>query len=213
MALNIVDESTLTVAGTSIGLSSADPTLAAAELSGARQAAITVLTAPVCYHQDGGAATTADPVLYLGDVLQVFGDNMHQVLTNLRFIRLTSTSGALVIRWYDRDVIHAPIVVHRATGHDVSAVGHGVETVDSAGTHQKISTTSVPAKWVIIQAQTDNTTAIAVGITGVDATIATGTGLILYAGDWTPMLPINNLQDIWIDALTTGEGVRFIYFK
>jgi len=110
MALNIVDESTLTVAGTSIGLSSADPTLAASELLGARQAAITVLTAPVCYHQDGGAATTSDPVLDPGDVLQVFGDSMRSILTNLRFIRLGSTSATLVIRWYDRDVINVPIV-------------------------------------------------------------------------------------------------------
>jgi len=110
MALNIVDESTLTVSSTSIGLSSADPTLAAAQTSGARQAVITVLTAPVCYHQDGGAATTADPILYPGDNLNILGDSMRSILTNLRFIRLGLTSGALVIRWYDRDVINVPIV-------------------------------------------------------------------------------------------------------
>ena len=110
MALNIVDESTLTVSSTSIGLSSADPTLAAAQTSGARQAVITVLTAPVCYHQDGGAATTADPILYPGDNLNILGDSMRSILTNLRFIRLGSTSATLVIRWYDRDVINVPIV-------------------------------------------------------------------------------------------------------
>ena len=122
MALNIVDESTLTVSSTSIGLSSADPTLAAAEASGARQAVITVLTAPVCYHQDGGAATTADPILYPGDNLNILGDSMRNVLTNLRFIRLGSTSGALSIRWFDRDVINVPLVSRQ-----------GVSVVDAAG--------------------------------------------------------------------------------
>ena len=109
MARNIVDESTLTVSSTSIGLSSASPTLAAT--TGAHQAVITVLTAPVCYHQDGGDATTADPILSPGDILNVLGDNMRQVLTNLRFIRLISTDATLVIRWYDRD----PFTVDQVT--------------------------------------------------------------------------------------------------
>lgn len=116
MALNIVDESTLTVSGASIGLSSASPTLAVAQTSGARQAVITVLTAPVCYHQDGGDATTADPILTPGDILNVLGDSMRNVLTNLRFIRLGSTDGALVIRWYDRDVINVAQVTRGTKG-------------------------------------------------------------------------------------------------
>ena len=110
MALNIVDESTLTVAGASIGLSSASPTLAAAELLGARQAVITVKTAPVYYRQDGDNATSSDTILYPGDILNVLGDSMRSILTNLRFLRVGSTSATLVIRWYDRDVINVPIV-------------------------------------------------------------------------------------------------------
>jgi len=110
MALNIVDESTLTVAGTSIGLSSASPTLAAAELLGARQAVITIKTAPVYYRQDGDNATSSDTILYPGDILNVLGDSMRSILANIRFLRVGSTSATLVIRWYDRDVINVPIV-------------------------------------------------------------------------------------------------------
>ena len=96
-------------------------------------------------------------------------------------------------------------------GHDVTGIGHGVETCDAAGTDQSIVTSSTPAKMVNIQAQTDNTSAIAVGGSGVDATVATGTGQLLYAGDWTGWMPCDNLADIYFDALVTDEGVRFIY--
>ena len=98
-------------------------------------------------------------------------------------------------------------------GHNKYGVGHGVETVDTVGTDQAIVTTSTPAKVVIIQAQTDNTSAVAVGATGVDATVATGTGLLLYPGDWTPTLEVDDLADVFFDALVTDEGVRFVYFS
>ncbi|KKN76897.1 hypothetical protein LCGC14_0365480 [marine sediment metagenome] len=96
-------------------------------------------------------------------------------------------------------------------GHNKTGIGHGVETVDSAGADQPIVTASITAKSVIIQAQTDNTSAIAVGAPGVDATVATGNGILLYAGDWTPWLEIDDLFEVYIDALVTDEGVRFIY--
>ncbi len=96
-------------------------------------------------------------------------------------------------------------------GHDITGIGHGVETCDSAGTHQSIVTSSTPAKRVNVQAQTDNTSAVAVGATGVDATVATGTGILLYAGDWTGWMNVDDLDEVFFDALVTGEGVRFIY--
>ena len=94
-------------------------------------------------------------------------------------------------------------------GHDKSGVGHGVKVVTTAGTDVVLAA-STPAKVVIVQAQTDNTNAIAVGAAGVDATIATGSGIILYAGD-SITLEINNLADVYIDSLAHGEGVRYTY--
>ncbi len=95
-------------------------------------------------------------------------------------------------------------------GHDKTGIGHGVETVDTVGTHQPIVTSSTTAKVVTIQAQTDNTGAIAVGGDAVDATVATGNGVLLYAGD-SITLEVDDLVEVYIDATVINEGVRFVY--
>jgi len=95
------------------------------------------------------------------------------------------------------------------TGHNITGVGDGVAVVTTAGTDVVLAA-STACKLVIIQAQTDNTSKIAVGATGVDATVATGTGILLDPGD-SITLPIDNLADIYIDSLVNGEGVRFTY--
>jgi len=97
------------------------------------------------------------------------------------------------------------------SGHNITSIGHGVKTVSTNGTDEALAA-STACKQVIIQAQTDNTSAVAIGAAGVDATVATGNGLLLYAGDWTPPINIDNLADIYVDALVAGEGVRYIYF-
>lgn len=94
--------------------------------------------------------------------------------------------------------------------HNHTALGHGVTTVTTAGTDVALAA-STACKGVVIQAQTDNTGLIAVGATGVDATIATGTGIILNPGDSIPILT-DNLADIFIDSTVSGEGVRYTYY-
>lgn len=94
-------------------------------------------------------------------------------------------------------------------GHNTTGIGHGVKTVAAAGTDEALAA-STAAKWVTVQAQTDNTGIIAVGATGVDATVATGTGVALTAGSHIT-LPCDNLADIFIDATVTGDGVRYTY--
>lgn len=95
-------------------------------------------------------------------------------------------------------------------GHDITGIGHGVTTVTTAGTDVALAA-STPCKSVVITAQTDNTNIIAVGATGVDATVATGTGVPLSPGD-SICIDIDNLADIFIDSLVNGEGVRYTYF-
>jgi len=95
-------------------------------------------------------------------------------------------------------------------GHNKTGIADGVITVTTPLTDVPIVGSSTPAKLVIIQAQTDNTDAIAVGGEGVVATIDTGTGIILYAGD-SVTLEVDDLADVWIDAIVGGEGVRFTY--
>ena len=95
-------------------------------------------------------------------------------------------------------------------GHNITGLADNVKTVTTPLTDVSIVASSTPAKVVIIQAQTDNTGAVAVGGEGVVATIATGTGIILYAGD-SITLEVDDLADVWIDAIVGGEGVRFTY--
>lgn len=96
-------------------------------------------------------------------------------------------------------------------GHDITGIGHGVTVVTTAGTDVALAA-STPCKMVIIQAQTDNTSTIAVGASGVDATVATGTGIVLYPGE-VITLAADNLADIYIDSLVNGEGVRYTYLS
>ena len=91
----------------------------------------------------------------------------------------------------------------------IAGIGDGVKTVASAGTAEALSTTQ-NAKWVTIQAQTDNTGVIAVGGSGVLATVATGTGVALAAGE-SFTIPANDLKNIYIDATVSGDGVRYTY--
>lgn len=108
-------------------------------------------------------------------------------------------------------VVAAGSAVIGKVGHDKTGVGHGVMVVTTAGVARALVTTSTVAKAVMVQAQTDNANAVAVGGSGVIATVATGDGIILYPGDWTPMFDIDNLTDVFVDALANGEGARFLY--
>lgn len=106
-------------------------------------------------------------------------------------------------------ILAAGSAVIGKVGHDVTGIGNGVKVVTTAGTDVVLAA-STACKMVFIQAQTDNTSAIAVGATGVDATLATGTGIILYPGE-SITLAVDNLADVFIDSLVNGEGVRFTY--
>ena len=92
----------------------------------------------------------------------------------------------------------------------ITGIAHGIKTVTTAGTDVALAS-STTCKRVVIQAQTDNTGWIAVGTSGVDATEATGSGVLLGAGDAFE-IDIDNLADIYIDATVNGEGVRYTYF-
>lgn len=92
-----------------------------------------------------------------------------------------------------------------------TTIAHGVKVVTTAGTDVALSTTQA-CKKVEIQAQTDNTGLIAVGAAGVDATEATGTGVILYPGD-SITIYISDLATVFIDSTVNDEGVRYTYYN
>lgn len=155
-----------------------------------------VVQNPIQIHRYIGASTDTKPTIAAPAGLSppTIGSTFYEYDTDIMYITYDGTN------W-----------VKKGNGHNVSGFGSGTETVDSAGTAQAIVTASTPAKRVMIQAQTDNTNGVAVGDSGVVATVATGDGILLYAGDWTPWINVDNLQDAYIDAIVTDEGVRFIY--
>lgn len=132
-----------------------------------------------------------------------------------KYVLITNSSGQLEVVLVAGTAAFGKLAANSGVdigdvGHDITGIGHGVKVVTTAGTDVVLAT-STAARLVIIQAQTDNTNVIAVGATGVDATVATGTGILLNPGD-TITLPVDNLADVYIDSLVNGEGVRYTYF-
>lgn len=167
--------------------------------------------------QDGGNSITVD-----GSLTVDLGANNDVTVTSGAITETNSAAIKTAVETIDNaisgsemqvDVVGALPAGTNEIGkvdHAITGIGHGVKTVTMAGTDVALAA-STACKRVTIQAQTDNTSLIAVGATGVDATIATGTGVVLYPGDVFE-LEIDNLADIYIDSLVNGEGVRYTYF-
>ena len=142
---------------------------------------------------------------YIGDIK--FGESLPAGTNAIG--KLAANSG-VDIGDVDVTSISAGTNIIGKVSHDITGGADGVKTVSSAGTDVVLGG-HVDCKKIDILAQTDNTGLIAVGFTGVDATEATGTGVILYAGD-TYSLEMVNLNLIYIDSTVSGEGVRYTYF-
>ena len=91
--------------------------------------------------------------------------------------------------------------------HPTTGIGNGRKVTVSAGTAVAIAS-STPAKWVTVTAETDNTGYVVVGGSAVVAALATRQGTPLGPGD-SYTIPCDNLADIWIDSVVSGEGVTF----
>lgn len=89
--------------------------------------------------------------------------------------------------------------------------GKGRKTVAAAGTEEALVSTSTPAKYLIVQALKGNTNDVTVGTVGVDGALATRDGIALSAGDFVPLF-VDNLNQVYVDAITNGEGVSYVYF-
>jgi len=91
------------------------------------------------------------------------------------------------------------------------AIHDNRKVVAAAGTREPLVAASTIARWAMITAETDNTDYIVVGSKTVVAALATRRGTPLSAGDHAS-LPVDNLADIYLDALVSGEGATFTYF-
>lgn len=85
----------------------------------------------------------------------------------------------------------------------------------AAGTAEAISDSNYKYALITICAETDNTGVIAVGNSGVIASLSTRTGIPLEASDcYTLSSPSTNgeeLKTIYIDSTVSGDGVTFQY--
>ena len=151
-----------------------------------------------------GYLSNIQGAVYVDDADWVDGSNKHVLVGGLYQSSMQSVT--------DGDVAPFQIDYNGVlrTSHSIIGGADGVTTVSTAGTDVVLGG-DVACKKIDIQAQTDNTGLIAVGFTGVDATVADGTGVILYAGD-TYSLEMVNLNLIYIDSTVSGEGVRYTYF-
>jgi hypothetical protein len=97
------------------------------------------------------------------------------------------------------------VVNHATTG-----LGHGTTPNLAANGVAQLTGVSTPAKWVTVQARTQNTLPVAVGAAGVAATVA-GAGILLGPGE-SITLPCDNLQDVYYAiGAVANEGVRYVY--
>lgn len=93
-----------------------------------------------------------------------------------------------------------------------TTVTDGRKIVTSAGIRVPLAS-STACKEVVITAETDNTGIVAVGAAStVIAALATRTGIPLNAGD-SIVLQTDNLADVGLDSMVSGDGVTFMAFS
>ena len=90
---------------------------------------------------------------------------------------------------------------------------NGRKIVASAGTAEALTSTYTPFSKVSICAETDNTGVIAVGDSGVIASLATRTGVPLSASDCYTINAgdsgSSDLRAVYIDTTVSGDGVTY----
>lgn len=93
-----------------------------------------------------------------------------------------------------------------------TAIADGRQTVTTAGTAVQLSATSTKCKKIVITAETDNTNPVVVGGSTVVAALATRRGQPLFPAQ-TGIFHVDNLNKLYIDAITNGEGVSYAYYN
>lgn len=93
-------------------------------------------------------------------------------------------------------------------------IASGRKVVASAGTAERLSSTNLMVKRVVIVAETDNTNPVTVGGSDVVGALATRKGIPLApvaTGESRVEFCNVDLYTIFIDAVTSSEGVTFTY--
>jgi len=99
--------------------------------------------------------------------------------------------------------------IYAATVAGKLADGRKVVTV--AGTAEAVVSASTPCRKVVLTALAGNTNAVCIGASTVVAALATRRGIPLLASQALTVY-VDDLSKLYIDAITSGEGVSFAYF-
>jgi hypothetical protein len=95
-----------------------------------------------------------------------------------------------------------------------STITDGRQTVTTAGTRVQLISGSTPCTQVIVTALLANTNAVTVGGVTVVGAASTRAGIPLFVNSGAPdsvTLNIDNVNKVYIDSVTNGEGVSFTY--
>lgn len=111
--------------------------------------------------------------------------------------------------------ITLPVSLYDSAGSQITgislptSVGDGRTTVTTAGTRVALAS-STSCKKVTIQALATNTDVIVIGGSTVVAAEGTRRGIALTPFN-SAVIQVDNLADISIDSVVSGEGVSYIY--
>lgn len=90
-------------------------------------------------------------------------------------------------------------------------IGDGRKTVTVAGTPERLVASNTPCKKVEVQALPGNTNNIAIGASTVDAAAGAERGIVIPPTGYATLY-IEDLYALYVDAVTSGEGVSFTYY-
>lgn len=96
--------------------------------------------------------------------------------------------------------------------HTFRTIGDGIKTVTTAGTAVALVSSATEAREVLIQALSGNTSNVTVGASTVVAAAGSERGFTLVPNA-SITLRVKDIANIYVDAVVSGEGVSFTYFK
>ena len=91
-------------------------------------------------------------------------------------------------------------------------IGNGNKSVITPGVAVPITNVSTPCFLVEIAANFSNVDVITVGSNTVVGAVTGRSGIPLNAGEVFIVTDVDNLNKLWIDAVSGGDGVTYVYF-
>lgn len=93
-----------------------------------------------------------------------------------------------------------------------SRIVSGRKTVASAGTAEALVAVDTYCYRVLISADLANTSPVVVGDADIVAALDSQRGIVLTPGNPPLEFLVRNVKDIYVNAITTGDSVCFLYF-